>query len=1443
MSKSKKHFLMSSSEQDSIRSSLFNTNPLPMWIFDLETFRFLEVNRAAVRKYGYTRNEFLKMKVTELRFPEDLEAFVSAVAKVNASGFESRDHWRHRLKRGEIIDVEVFAKEISFGRKRAVLSIIYDLTREREIERDLKESLEWQTIIFEGSRDAIFISNAESRFVSVNEAACELTGYTKPELLSMKIPDLHEEMDLDVYNKFHERIIQGEPALTEALLLREDGTKIAVEFNSRRVVLSGSPYMHTIARDITLRKKAEGEHILHDLIFKNLSEIVLCAGRKDMRIIDLNKAAEEAFGYSHDELLSMPLFELLPHEARPGLQQRLIEGSPSGTTYRTVSLRKDGSRFPVEVKRNMFMLDGEEIILGIGRDLTESKRAEAALQASEEQMRAIVEGTPQLFFYTQDSEGNNTYVSPTVENITGYRPEAWKKRKDWFITGAPINDRARAQSKAHLRGDFNDPRTLVEIRDAVGNLVLLETFEYPINRHGKQVGLQGVAHDITERKRAEEALRESEARCRKLSEAASEGIAISENGILVDGNSRLASMLGYKLDELIGRRLIDFVSFESRDLVGQQMAKHFEGEFEYSLLKNDGSLVPVSSHARVTNQQGRELLVTALLDLTERKRAEAETRQTDLRYHELIASMPVGHFKSTPEGRFVDVNPAFCAMVGYSEDELLNINIPETLYFDSRERKSRTHSTEFSPATETYRLKKKNGSEIWLEDFARDIPDRNGNVLYHEGLCIDVTGRRLAAEKEKRMAKETEIMNEISTLLLGSDEPYKRILDVCVQRCAEFIGDAASIFLYYPEDPYLQLAAACSRNQDAIDSFKEHFASHPVRSDKGSYGEVIASNQPKLISTADKEELLENADDSMRMYFSKVPLYSAMFAPLRDKGVSIGVLGMVRNSPEGAKYNEQDLRFLQDVADRAAMAISSARTYEALRDEVQQHKLAADQLRLQSAALNTAANGILITDKAGHILWTNRAFETVTGYSVQEILGRNPRELIRSGKQDQQFYRKMWATILSGKVWEGEIVNRRKDGTLHDEYMTIAPVLDEKGAIEHFIAVKQDITERKSLREMLAQSQKLESIGQLAGGVAHDYNNILGVIIGYAQLLRDRMGDDSRNRRSVDAVLAAASRGADLTRQLLAFARKELISPKVIELNQAIESIEKMLQRLIGENIGLEFTPGRNLWNTRIDRSQLDQILVNLAANSRDAIKGAGTISISTENIYAEEDYIESHVGLDHSEYVRVTFSDTGKGMDSETMEKVFEPFFTTKPRGQGTGLGLSTVYGIIKQNGGNILVESKVGKGTCFEIYFPRCLDEKKEEEQDLSELTARGTETILVVEDQADMLELAKSSLEKYGYKVMTAPGPEEALLLCTTYSNNIDILVTDVIMPVMSGRVLSEKVRAICPKMKTLFMSGYTANELDPEEVLIENVAFIQKPFKPSTMASKVRQVLDQ
>lgn len=504
-------------------------------------------------------------------------------------------------------------------------------------------------------------------------------------------------------------------------------------------------------------------------------------------------------------------------------------------------------------------------------------------------------------------------------------------------------------------------------------------------------------------------------------------------------------------------------------------------------------------------------------------------------------------------------------------------------------------------------------------------------------------------------------------------------------------------------------------------------------------------------------------------------------------------------------------------------------------------KEAESQLRLKGAALDAAVNAIVIADRRGDIEWANPAFLEMTGLDPLVVVGSNLR-VLRSGAHDAGFYRALWDTLLAGKVWQGEIVNRHQDGSLRTAQATITPLLDAKGHITHFIDIMQDITEQKRFEGELRQAQKMEAVGRLAGGVAHDFNNMLNVILMNTELSLLATDLSVEHRRHLQEIQLAAQRSAELTQQLLAFSRKQPAQPKPIDLNAVVAESQKMLLRLIAEDIRLDFAPGAGLWVVQMDPSQVTQILVNLVINARDALPGAGVISLETANIDVSPDSVIFHDGLAPGRYVQLTVSDTGCGMDQGTLEHIFEPFFSTKGVGQGTGLGLSTVYGIVKQNHGGIAVYSHPGVGTSMKIYLPRCLEGVREEPAEVDPPMPGGTETLLVAEDELPMLAVLVHALEERGYTVLATANPAEACQLAQHHAGSIDLLLTDVVMPGMNGNELHQRILQLRPDIKVLFMSGYTGDIVARRGLMDEHTHFLQKPFRLANLAQKVRAALD-
>ena len=476
----------------------------------------------------------------------------------------------------------------------------------------------------------------------------------------------------------------------------------------------------------------------------------------------------------------------------------------------------------------------------------------------------------------------------------------------------------------------------------------------------------------------------------------------------------------------------------------------------------------------------------------------------------------------------------------------------------------------------------------------------------------------------------------------------------------------------------------------------------------------------------------------------------------------------------------------------------------------------------------------------------NNAAISHYGYSHEEFLSMTIKD-IRPVEDVSRLLDKV-NQVSDGLDKAGVWRHVRKDGSVIEVEITSHVLMFDQRRTE--LVLVHDITdrrriegEREELQAQLLQAQKMESVGRLAGGVAHDFNNMLGVILGRAEMMFMEIKPGDSPYTDLQEIYKAAQRSADLTRQLLAFARKQAIAPIVLDLNETVEGMLKMLRRLIGEDIDLVWKPDTHLWPVRVDPAQVDQVLANLCVNARDAIFGTGKVTIETDNVVFDKVYCASHMDIKPGQYVMLAVSDDGRGMDKETLENLFEPFFTTKEVGEGTGLGLAMIYGIVKQNNGFINVSSEPGQGTTFKLYLPRSTEVGEAVGEPIAKTIEHGSETVLLVEDEASILRLGTAVLEKFGYKVLAASTPGQAISMAEKCDDTIHILVTDVVMPEMNGKELKRRIEKIKPHIKVIFMSGYTDDVIVHRGIIEDDVNFLQKPFSVNSLADEVRKVLDQ
>jgi PAS domain S-box-containing protein len=589
-----------------------------------------------------------------------------------------------------------------------------------------------------------------------------------------------------------------------------------------------------------------------------------------------------------------------------------------------------------------------------------------------------------------------------------------------------------------------------------------------------------------------------------------------------------------------------------------------------------------------------------------------------------------------------------------------------------------------------------------------------------------------------------------------------------------------------------------------------------------SFQYLLSRKVPLIVEDAQSDPRLSAVRELMRDRGT----VSLLLLPLIVEDEVVGSLGL--DAIQARQFSAEEVNLAWSVAGQVSGALARARL--------------ADTQRRLIAAIEQAAEGVMITDVEWTIVYVNPAFEHITGYSQVEVMGQDAR-MFDSDRREATFYQELQATLESGRSWQGRMASQKRDGTRFTSDATITPVHGKGGRVVNYVVLQRDVTRELQLEEQYHQAQKMQAVGQLTAGIAHDFNNLLTAINGFAELMSFELAVDDPRQELVHETLSSGRRAADLVRQLLAFSHKQLIEPHVLDLNVVVADLEEMLRRIIGENVLLESCLPSDLWPVKLDRAQIEQVIVNLAVNARDAMPSGGRLTIETANVALDEVYAAGHLEIEPGEYVLLAVSDTGVGMSREVQARLFEPFFTTKGMGKGTGLGLATVYGIVKQSSGHIWVYSEEGVGSTFKIYLPRCQEPIKSEIRPRAgREMPRGCETILLAEDDEAIRELARRILEGQGYTLLVAEDGAAALQLAADSCDPIHLLVTDVVMPGISGRLLAEGLGKICPGLKTLYMSGYADEAIGQHQILVAGAAFLQKPFSPLALARKVRQVLD-
>jgi len=942
------------------------------------------------------------------------------------------------------------------------------------------------------------------------------------------------------------------------------------------------------------------------------------------------------------------------------------------------------------------------------------------------------------------------------------------------------------------------------------------------------------------REQAETALRESESRLRALFDSV-EGIVWEADATTFQFSfvsPKAERLLGYPLSRWLEEPTFwaDHIHPEDRDrAVGFCIEETRAGrnhEFEYRMLAADGRIVWLRCIVTVVAEPGRPVRLRGIMvDITERKQTEAFLAcQTQVL--KLIATgAPLATTLTTLHQQLEALEPGMLASVLLLDEDGVRLrhgaapSLPEayTRAIDGLAIGPNVGSC----GTAAFR-----GEAVIVEDIATDP------------LWKDY--RELALAHGLRACCSTPIF-DAQRRLLGTFAIYYRQPgrpSATHLRCIELATDLAAVTIgKHREETALRASEARNAelarfNQEVLDALTAHIC---VLAEDGT---ILAVNKAWRSFAAANPPARARADVGANYLAICEAAHGEDAATAREviHGLRAAARGEVPefrleypcHSPGAPRW------FLL----RATRFEDSGRTFLVVAHvDITARKQAEEARARLATAIEQAAEAVVITDTQAKIQYVNPAFEKVTGYSPQEALGRNPR-FLKSGKHNAEFYQRLWATLTRGEVWRGHFVNKRKDGTLYEEEATISPVRDPAGRIINYVAVLRDITREAQLEAQLRQSQKLEAIGQLAGGVAHDFNNILTVILLQTELITGRGGLPDAAREGVQQIRAAAERAANLTRQLLLFSRRQVLQARDLDLNNVVSNLAKMLQRIIGEDVRLELRLHPAPLMTHADTGMLDQVLMNLAVNARDAMPEGGrlTIETTTREISAAEAAVLPDVRPGF--YVGLRVSDTGCGIPPEILPRIFEPFFSTKEPGKGTGLGLATVFGIVKQHGGCIQVASEPGRGTTFEVYLPALAETAAAASATASRPAPRGgTETILLVEDDPEVRSLTRATLERHGYRVLEAPDGLTTLGLWRQHRDAVALLLTDLVMPGgLSGRDLARRLRLDRPQLKVIYTSGYSAELAGREWHPGPGEAFLQKPCPVELLLETVRQCLD-
>ncbi len=1110
------------------------------------------------------------------------------------------------------------------------------------------------------------------------------------------------------------------------------------------------------------------------------------------------------------------VYPALPEGTFAEYEQVFATGQPL-VTHETTTL--DGVEFTTETRKVPVIEDGTVVrIVTVIRDITEYKQQQSELRQSEQRLRTFFESSADAIV-VMDLQGNLTECNDAALQMYGYtaRDEVLGRNCLDFM---PPEGRARLTegfARTVSDGVARRREHLFRRRDGAAFPVRVSA-NVIRDPDGVPVGLITNIRDITESKQAEQALRDSEARMRAIFETSADAVFVVDlDGTIVLTNPATERMHGYGPGEMIGLKGPDFVhpdSLHAFETFVTELPHRGHIELEAVDIRKDGSPLDVEVRGSTFLYGGQEHLLGLVRDVTDRKRAEEALRESEARMRAIFDTSADALVVYSADGAVVAANPTAERVYGYTPGAMVGVHSRAIVHpdyyhvFESFIERLRD-TGQFSAESVDMRT---DGSVF-------DVEVR-GSLLQYRGephflaIVRDVTDRK-RAEEALRLQRDL-------AMALSASSDLAEAAELLLQAALSLESmDAGGLYMVDPDDGSVYLAAYAGTSA-AFTSAVSRYAPDAPETQCVMAGEPFYTPYRVMSPGADVDRRREEG------------LRSLAVVPIVRRGRVIASLNV--GSRTDAEIPEATRKSLEAVAAQAGSVIARIRAEEAVREREQRLDLALHGGDLGTWDWDVRSDRIAIDPRwlaaKGYLAeMTDLRLRDIVALTHPEDVGASDAALQAHLQGDTPFYEAEFRVRKPNGDWtwvlaRGRVIER-----------------DAVGEPVRVCGTYLDISEQKRLEEHLLQTTKMEAIGRLAGGVAHDFNNILTAISGYTEFAIEQLDLGSPAHADLEQVAKAAAKASALTRQLLAFSRQQVTEPRTVNLNAVVRDMEKMLRRVIGEDLDVSTSLAADIGCIWADLGQIEQVIMNLCVNARDAMPDGGRLTLRTRNCIMQPEAVDRPPGLQPGEYVCLDVIDTGSGMDAQTLSRVYEPFFTTKRPGEGTGLGLATVYGIVQQAGGHIECRSEPGRGTQFTVYLPHHAESAGDgDRQGASRHAMGGRERLLLVEDDEVVRDFAAEALRRQGYDVVEAAGPLEALAIAEEIGEQLAGLVTDVIMPDMTGRELADTLTALYPQLAVLYVSGYAASAIEEENLLGPGTSFLSKPFSVRALADKVREVLD-